>query len=892
MRIVFDSAAKVKGVSLNDLLETGPNLLNDLTGILLRFRRYKFAVVDDISKKFLQILLNPEDQVFHGILWRKDPQYKPEVYQFKIVIFGDAPLPFLACHVIKRVLEDYSDSNVNVFNALIRNLYMDDLLHSCTSVAEAKDIVKGTCEVLEKGGFRIRNWICNDEEILREMTEEKKKDVKQLGEDWQKVLGLNWNPMTDTFTFRTSEDNVSWTKRTVVSHISKFFDPCGFLAPFLITGKIFMQDLWRRRLEWEDQLDEDLMEKWLAWHDQLQGLERLKIPRHINTEQTNGKKLELHVFSDASEKAMAAVAYLRKVMESGSAAKSYLLMAKTQVAPLRVMTVPRLELQSCLMAVKLMQFIEKHLDLPLVKILFWTDSTVALAWIKSESRTLKPFVANRVASIQESTEINQWHHVPGKENPADIASRGTNLCELEDCDNMWFSGHDLLKQSHDLWPQRVEYGDLEAVAVEQRKVTHAVEADVQNEVLDIESFSSWMKLRNVIGYVRRPFKRWKQRVCGGANIVQETVSVEERQEAEEWLIRQEQQKFYQRELQDLSSKKPLFKKSNIYDLNPFIYEKGLLRVGGRLIRTSLEYASRHQIILPKQSHLIQLIIREKHEEVKHFSVNYVLNAIRSKYWPGQGRAMVKRTLRSCVICKKLRGVPLEQIMADLPTSRVEACGSTFKFTGVDLFGPIITKARYRGGRREKRYGVLFTCLQTRAIHIELAYSQSTDDFMKAFKRFIARRSKPLQIFSDCGTNFVGAKRELQDIMNKWVKSQRLHNRLTDENIKWIFNPPAAPHMGDVWESLVKLAKRAMTAATRGAELTDEELMTVLTECKAMLNNRPLTYISNDPDDIEPLTPAHFLNNKTTTLILQHNLENQYASWKKRWLHCQNVVNRI
>ena len=486
VRIVFDSAAKVKGVSLNDLLEKGPNLLNDLTGILLRFRRYKYAVVGDISKMFLQILLNPEDQVFHRFLWRKDPQAMPEVYQFKTVIFGDAPSPFIACHVIKRVLEDYSDSNVSVFNALSRNLYMDDLLHSCTSIVEAKNIVKDTCEILEKGGFRIRNWICNDQEILREMTEERKKDVKQLGEDWLKVLGLNWDPMTDTFTFRTSEDNVSWTKRTVVSHISKVFDPCGFLAPFLITGKVFMQDLWRRGLEWDDKLDEDLMKLWLAWHDQLPGLERIKIPRHINAEKSDGKKLELHVFSDASEKAIAAVAYLRIVMESGSAEHTYLLMAKTQLVPLRVVTIPRLELQSCLMAVKLLQFIEKHLDLPLAKISFWTDSRVALAWIKSESRTLKPFVANRVASIQEETEISQWHHVPGKENPADVASRGINLCELEDCDNMWFSCPDFLKQSDDLWPQSIEYKDLAAVAVEQRKAAHVVEVASQSEVLEVE----------------------------------------------------------------------------------------------------------------------------------------------------------------------------------------------------------------------------------------------------------------------------------------------------------------------------------------------------------------------------------------------------------------------
>eukprot|EP00794_Sanderia_malayensis_P002619 gene2619-3032_t len=577
---------------------------------------------------------------------------------------------------------------------------------------------------------------------------------------------------------------------------------------------------------------------------------------------------------------MAAVAYLRIVGIDGSEEKVYILMAKTQVAPLKMMTIPRLELQSCFMAVKLMQFIEKQLDLPLMRSSFWTDSSVALAWIKSESRTLKPFVANRVASIQELTEINQWRHVPGKENPADVASRGTNLCELEDGDNMWFSGPEFLRLPEDLWPRIIEDKDRTKIAAEQRKVTHTVEFATQNEVLNIESFSSLKKLRNVTAYVRRPFRRWNLRKCSGENGAQETVTMEERQEAEEWLIKQEQKKYFEKELQDLSSRKSLSKKSSICSLNPFIDENGLIRVGGRLRRSSLEYENRHQIVLPKQSHLTVLIIREAHEKVRHFGANYVLNVVRAKYWPLQGRAIVKKTLRACVVCKKLRGVPLEQLMADLPTSRVESWGRPFKFTGVDLFGPIITKARYRGGRREKRYGVLFTCLQTRAIRIELAYCQSTDDFMKAFTRFISRRSRPLQMFSDCGTNFVGADRELQEVLNKLTKDPTLHRHLTDENMKWIFNPPAAPHMGGVWESLVKLAKRAMIATTKGAEMTDEELMTVLTECEAMLNNRPLTYISNDPNDMEPLTPAHFLNNRSTTTLLQHDLGIPHTSLKK------------
>eukprot|EP00112_Aurelia_sp_Birch-Aquarium-sp1_P016451 Seg373.7 transcript_id=Seg373.7/GoldUCD/mRNA.D3Y31 product="hypothetical protein" protein_id=Seg373.7/GoldUCD/D3Y31 len=297
-------------------------------------------------------------------------------------------------------------------------------------------------------------------------------------------------------------------------------------------------------------------------------------------------------------------------------------MVKTQVAPLRVTTIPRLELQSCFMAMKLIQFIEKQLDLPSVKISFWTDSSVALAGIKSESRTLKQFMANRVASGQESTKISQWHHVPGNENPAGmlLLERGINLCELDDCDNTCFSDPDFLKRSEDLWSRSIEDKNHTAVATEQRKVVQAVEVATLNEVLDIGSFSSLKKLRNVTAYVRRPFRQWKQRKWGEESVANQAVSVEELQEAEEWLIKHDQKKCYQRELQDLSNKKPLSKNSSVYNLNPFIDEDGLIRVGGRLRRASLEYASQQQIILPKRSHITELIIRETSEKEKNILV--------------------------------------------------------------------------------------------------------------------------------------------------------------------------------------------------------------------------------------------------------------------------------
>ncbi|CAB4027872.1 PREDICTED: uncharacterized protein LOC107358620 [Paramuricea clavata] len=239
-------------------------------------------------------------------------------------------------------------------------------------------------------------------------------------------------------------------------------------------------------------------------------------------------------------------------------------------------------------------------------------------------------------------------------------------------------------------------------------------------------------------------------------------------------------------------------------------DEGLVRLGERLERSPLSYDCRHPIILGKGSHLAALLIRRSHEEVKHFGVNTILCNLRQRYWPIRGKEQVKKILSSCVLCKKWRGNPGVQFMGDLPASRVDFPNPPFTLTGVDYFGPITTKAGFRGGRREKRYGVVFTCLQTRAVHLEVAQSLSTDDLLKP--------------------------------------------KLQQEGLDWNFNPPFVPHMGGAWEAMVKLAKRAITATTNGAQLTDDELSTVAAECEAMLNNRPLTYVGSDPDDVEPLTP--------------------------------------
>ncbi len=243
LRVVFDSAAKVDGVSLNYLLEKGPNLLSDLTGILLRFRKFAVGVAGDISKMFLRILLHPDDCKFHRFLWRENDNDEPTVYQFNCVTFGDRSSPFLAKYVIKRVTQDHGEEKPEAAEALNKDLYMDDLIHSCKTTQEAKTTVRDVCQILDNGSLNMRNWISNQPSALEEITDRVAPRSLQFGEQGQRVLGMNWNPQTDQISFHPQMEDVVWTKRGVLRQLAKLFDPLGLLAAFLVKGKILMQEL-------------------------------------------------------------------------------------------------------------------------------------------------------------------------------------------------------------------------------------------------------------------------------------------------------------------------------------------------------------------------------------------------------------------------------------------------------------------------------------------------------------------------------------------------------------------------------------------------------------------------------------------------------------------------
>ncbi|XP_006816328.1 uncharacterized protein LOC102803533 [Saccoglossus kowalevskii] len=293
--------------------------------------------------------------------------------------------------------------------------------------------------------------------------------------------------------------------------------------------------------------------------------------------------------------------------------------------------------------------------------------------------------------------------------------------------------------------------------------------------------------------------------------------------------------------------------SPLRKLNPKL-KNGVLHVGGRLVNAPISQQARHPIILPRNHHVTELIVQHYHEQQGHIGPNQVLSEIRQKFWIVHGLATVKRVIGRCIKCRRWNAQPGNQKMAPLPAARVTPGEPPFSHVGIDYFGPLYVK--YRRGTI-KRYGCVFTCLAIRAVHIEVAHDLSTDSFIQSVWRFISRRGPPTHLYSDNGTNFRGAETELKQMLAKWNQAF-INGKLSRRNIQWHFNPPAASHAGGVWERMIRSIRKILRSLLGNRLVDDETLLTFTTEVEKILNNRPLTHLSDDPDDLEPLTPNHLL----------------------------------
>ena len=897
-RVVFDAASKYGGTSLNENLLTGPDFLLTIPGVLMRFRQEEVALNADIEKMFLQVGMKTEDQPALRFLWRNMKEHRrADVYQMDRVIFGARSSPASASYVLnKTAREKCSDTVAGLAAAAtVRgSFYMDDLATSEKDASTALQTASEVSKLVSRGGFRLRKWLSNRKEVLAAIpAEERMPSAADLQSPLptEKVLGLLWDAQLDKLSVSTplTAAEEMATKRSILRMVASIYDPVGLVTPFTLHAKLILQDLWSVRRDWDAPLDAGERHRWSEWLVEVPRLSATAVPRWYGSQEEPPRLRQLHVFCDASERAFGAAAFLRQVYRDGQVFCS-LVMSRCRVAPLKKLSIVRLETQAAVMAVRLACCVRKELTMEIHETVFWSDSQVVLGYIANNSRRFHTFVANRVAEIRSASEPAQWRFVPGEENPADDCSRGLMVSDLtEDC--RWFSGPTFLWRSEDDWPADRQ---PRSVAQEDPEVKTVLATNHDSEGMPIvlpdpSRFSRWSRYRRTVAWMLRFLGNLTAARSAAGQRQTGPLSTLELREAEVVLVCQLQRDAFGQEIAALNRGSLIANGSRLLQLSPELDRDSLLRVGGRLGRAPLPEETRHPLILPKDSRVTSLLIADIHERLMHAGTDHVLNELRQKYWIPRVRETVKMAVHDCVVCRRRRARPCQPRMADLPEARFDT-RRCFSSIGIDFFGPLITKTS-RSDAQHKRYCLLITCLTTRAVHLEVAQSLSTDSFLMALRMFISRRGKPAVIYSDNGTNLRAGERELRRLIHEW-NQQTISDQLSQADIVWRFSPPAAADMGGVWERMVGTVKRALRTVLGKLMVTDEVLQTVIAEAEAVVNSRPLTYVSAQSDSLEALTPNHLLLGHPTVCLPPGVFSDSKETSRRLWRQTQALANQF
>ena len=941
IRVVFDLSSKYEGVSLNKELLPGPDRMNSLLGVLIRFRRENTAVMCDIQQMFHSFHVNPLHRDFLRFLWFEgNTAEKPIIeYRMNVHLFGNGPSPAVATFGLRKTASDGEEEFGKApMNFVHRNFYVDDGLTSLPTVAQAIDLVTTTQAMLATANLRLHKVVSNSVEVMEAFSnEDRGKDLRNLDLRHdslppQRSLGVYWNLEQDIFTFKVDLPEKPFTRRGVLSIVNSIYDPLGLAVPVLLEGRLLLQQLVimgkkkndNKPLGWDDPLPDAQSLQWKQWRGSLPDLEKIAVRRCYHPKNFGSiTRAEVHAFSDASQDAIGACVYLRLVSHKGEISTT-LLFGQSRVAPLQVTSIPRLELCAAVLAVQAGTRILKEIDMKIDDITYYTDSKVVLGYIQNSSRRFYVYVANRVQLIRRLSSPQQWRYIDTSQNPADLATRRLSAPDLTGSD--WITGPSFLRSQTIVLPKEEEEIPLDVHDPEVRKEVLAHTTNIgERRGLGTERFSRFSSLAslqraiaNLIVMVKeflhrksKPQDR-KERMTASVNNRPRSPTVLEQQQAIVVIIRATQGEVFREELrlqhrahtiteenhrECNRERKRNLKNSALYRLDPFIDDDGLLRVGGRLRRSHLGYGEKHPVLIPKGHHVAKLIVRHYHNQVHHQGRQITHGTIRQAgYWLVNGSHTVSRELSSCVVCKKLRGPPLEQHMADLPVDRTEAT-PPFTHVGFDVFGPwLIHTRKTRGGvASSKRWGLVFTCLSCRAIHIEVLESMDTSSFICALRRFFAIRGPASMLRCDRGTNFIGGKSELDDAM-RGLDQPSLERYTKGQGCEWLFNPPHASHFGGVWERQIGTIRRvldAMFLELGRSQLTHELLVTLMTEVTAIVNARPLTTVPSDADEPQPLSPAMLLTMKTRPLASPPGVfvpADLYS--RRRWRRVQYLADQF
>lgn len=828
LRIVYDASAHefAGSPSLNDCMYRGQVFLENLLDLLIRFRCYKIAIVADIEKAFLQVGLQEQERDVTRFFWLKDVTKEPDkeniiVYRFQRVPFGITASPFLLGATLMHHLKGYDSP---VARQIENNLYVDNVICGVESRKEAEEFYNESKLIFKSAGMNLREYGSNDTEFIESLP------VKDRIEgDNVKVLGIKWTRSTDVLAVKGPTDvKPEATKASILAELFKVFDPMGFASPVTIRGKILLQEVTKKKYAWNASLPTEVCRRWQEMAADLCKISELRIPRYIGTHE--GSNQRMMVFCDASKLAYATVVYLQVEISPG-VYNSNIVFAKSRVCPIKEMTIPRLELMGLLIGTRAVRTVRKSLNFE-GRIVIWTDSTTALQWLSS-SKIQGKFVENRVREILQENGI-EFRHVPTKDNPADRASRGAKF----DClDTIWLHGPTWASRDDDQWPSldQVTVDPLDSDPAEDaNQAMPGVDTAVPfSLIVDPNDFSSLQRLIRIHAWCTRFIRKVQNR----SDVKARNLLPSEIKESYHQIIKWAQDCSYNEVKEALNAQRPHPLQN---DLGIFLDESGLLRCSGRLQVADISNDAKNPILLPTKSKLTELIIDEAHKANLHSGISQTLSACRQAYWIPKGRQRVREVVNRCLTCKRFDGGPFTRpLMPVLPEARVTR-NRPFCHIGIDYFGPLMVRGLENC---QKRWVCLFTCLSTRAVHLEMVEDMSAVEYMYALKRFVSRRGKPESIVCDNATQFKAVR-----------ETEPFSDYISNNVITWKFIPQFGPWAGGVYERLIAIIKNALKKTIGKRLLTSQQLATMITEVEYIVNCRPLTYVGEDIEDIKVLHP--------------------------------------
>ncbi|KAJ8033541.1 hypothetical protein HOLleu_23814 [Holothuria leucospilota] len=803
---------------------------------------------------------NRQDQHCHRFLWRgMNSAIPPKTYCVTAVNFGDRPSATIATVALRKTAEAEKTQFPEAAETILTNVYMDDILECVSSDNEAVQRAGEIEQLLEHGNFSIKRWTFSGNGSNEDSWIPKS----------EKVLGISWKPVEDILSFK---DNVKTfkevpeilTKRICLSKISSVYDSLGLLTPVTVRAKILLRKLWGAKLEWDEPISDTARSGWVELFEDLSNSSQLEFKRCVKPRDAEpGVLPTLVMFSDASQQALGTAAYIRYKLLNGHF-ESRLIASKSRVAPIEIISIVRLELSAAVMSKRLASYILKEMRIDFGKVFYIVDSEIVRAMIQKESYGYKAFAATRIGEIRQETEPNDWWWCKGELNVADFITRGRTSQEIG-TNSTWQDGPGFLALPVDQWP--VGQSCYERTLPERVKVVmveDVEEIDSLASRINLRKYSSYDKLLRVTARVLSLYR--KKKLSGAVS----DPTAEDIRMAEMFWVREAQRPMLRLFEEDKRQFYTLYAR-----LGPRLREDGIIVVGARIKEhVHFSYNNEEVALLPQNHPFSRLYSTSVHNR-GHLGIQSTVSKVRSRYWIIGVQRMVKGIKYRCITCRQFEKRLAGQQMGPLPMQRLKP-SPPWMYVGVDLFGPFTTRGEVNKRARGKAYGVIFNCLVTRAVYLDVAADYGTDAFLQVMRRFVTIRGYPKEVYSDSGTQLIAAATQLQGFG-------------VESGLTWKFSTPDAPWQNGATESLIRGVKKALQHSIGDQVLMYSELQTVMYEVANLINERPIGRHPTEPEDGSYLCPNDLLLGRSSSRVPDGPCSDN-VNPKQRLQFIQSLVN--